>query len=41
MLVVAHGSLIRAMHFCIVGYDENTDLHKVHFQNAEMREYEI
>ena len=41
ILVVAHGSLLRALHFCIVGYDDDTNLHEIHFENAEMREYQI
>lgn len=41
ILIVAHGGLLRAIHFNIVGYDDNTDFLTVRFQNCEMREYEI
>ncbi len=41
VLVVAHGALLRALHFEIVGYTDETDFHEMHFGNAEMREYEI
>lgn len=41
VLVVAHGVLLKALHFEIVGYDDATDFHKLHFKNAEMKEYEI
>ena len=41
VLIVAHGSFLRAMYFEIVGYDDETDFHSVHFKNAEMKEFEI
>lgn len=43
ILVVAHGALLRALHFCILGYDDNTDFHGpgVRFENCEIREYDI
>lgn len=41
ILIVAHGALLRAMHFNIVGYDDATDFPAFRFQNCEMREYEI
>ena len=41
VLVVAHGALLRALHFEIVGYDDETDFLEMHFENAEMRVYEI
>jgi len=41
ILVVAHGAFLRALHFEIVGYDDDTDFHGFHFENAEMREYEV
>ena len=43
ILIVAHGALLRAMHFCILGYDDNTDFHApgVRFQNCELREYDF
>lgn len=41
ILVVAHGGLLRALHFNIVGYDDDTDFPAFHFENCEMREYNI
>lgn len=41
ILIVAHGGSLRALHFNIVGYDDDTNLRIVHFENCEMREYEI
>ena len=41
VLIVAHGALLRALNFAILGYDDETDFHSMHFENAEMREYEI
>ncbi len=43
ILIVAHGALLKAMHFNLVGYDENTDFYDPasKFQNCELREYEI
>ena len=41
LLIVAHGSLLKALHFVIVGYDDSTDFHAFHFGNAEMKEYEV
>lgn len=41
ILIVAHGALLRTMHFNIVGYDDNTDFPAFRFQNCEMREYTI
>lgn len=41
ILIVAHGALLRAIHFNIVGYDDDTDFPAFRFQNCEMREYEI
>ena len=41
VLVVAHGSLLRAMHFEIVGYDDATDFLSFGLKNAELREYDI
>ena len=43
ILIVAHGALLRAMHFCIIGYNDDTDFHGqgVRFQNCELREYDF
>lgn len=41
ILIVAHGALLRAVHFNIVGYDDETDFPAFRFQNCEMREYKI
>ncbi len=41
ILVVAHGALLRALHFSIVGYDDDTDFAAFRFENCEMREYDI
>lgn len=41
ILIVAHGGLLRALHFNIVGYNDDTDLKVIHFENCEMREYEV
>ncbi len=41
VLVVAHGALLRALNFAILGYTQETNFHGVHFENAEMKEYEI
>ncbi len=39
--VVAHGSLLKALHYNIVGYTDETDFHEVYFKNAEMKENDI
>lgn len=41
ILVVAHGALLRALHFNIVGYDDDTDLLSFHPNNCELKEYNI
>ena len=41
VLVVAHGSLLKTLHFNIVGYDENTDLWSFKLENGQIEEYEI
>ena len=41
ILVVAHGSFLKAMYFELVGYDDETDFHSVSFKNAEMKEVEV
>ena len=41
ILVVAHGSFLKAMYFELVGYDDETDFYSVSFKNAEMKEVEV
>ncbi len=41
ILVVAHGTLLKAMYYNIVGYDEDTDLRGFHMGNCELVEYDI
>ena len=41
ILIVAHGGSLKALHYNIVGYNEETDFYGVHFRNAELREYEV
>lgn len=41
VLIVSHGALLKALHFEIVGYDDNTSFHSFCFRNAEMTEYEV
>ena len=41
IVVFSHGSFLKALHYTIIGYDENTDFHGFYFQNAEMKEYEV
>lgn len=41
ILVVAHGTLLKTLHYNIVGYDETTDLRGFHLDNCELAEYSI
>lgn len=41
ILVVAHGELLKTLHFNIVGYDDKTDFYGFHLENGELGEYEI
>lgn len=41
VLIVSHGSFIKAMHYSIIGYDKNTDFLSFSPQNAEYFKYEI
>ena len=41
VLVIAHGVLLKTLHFNIVGYDDDTDFYEFHLENGELREYEI
>ena len=39
ILIVSHGGFIKALHFCLIGYDENTDFLSFNPKNAEIYEY--
>ena len=39
--VIAHGSLLKALHYNIVGYTDKTNFHEVYFRNTEVRKYDI
>ncbi len=41
ILVVAHGTLLKAMHYNLVGYDENTDLRGFYMGNCELAELSL
>lgn len=41
VLVVAHGVILKALHFVIVGYDEDTDFLSYQLKNGQVGEYEI
>lgn len=41
ILVVAHGTLLKAMHYNIVGCDDDTDFRTFHMENCEICEYDI
>lgn len=41
ILVVAHGTLLKALHYNLVGYDENTDLRGFYMGNCELVEYDV
>ena len=41
ILIVAHGTLLKTLHYNIVGYDETTDLRGFHLDNCELVEYSI
>lgn len=40
ILIVSHGSLIKALHFNLVGYDENTDFLSFNLKNTALYEYD-
>lgn len=40
ILIVSHGSLIKTLHFNLIGYDENTDFLSFNPKNAVVYEYE-
>ena len=41
ILVVSHGCFIKALHFSIVGYDENTDFLSFFAENTTIYKYEL
>ncbi len=41
VLVVGHGTSLKTLHFCIVGYDDDTDFSEFHLKNGDVAEYEI
>ena len=41
VLVVGHGSMLKAIHFAIVGWDEDTDFWSWHLDNTEICDYEL
>lgn len=41
ILVVAHGTLLKTLHYNIIGYTPDTDLRGFHLDNCELVEYSI
>ena len=41
ILVVGHGTLLKMLHYNIVGYDDETDFHEFYMENGEIVEYDI
>lgn len=41
ILIVTHGAFIKALHFNLIGYDENTDFISFHPENATLYEYDL
>ena len=41
ILVVAHGILLKTLHFNIIGYDDDTDFFSFHLENGDIVEYDI
>ena len=41
ILIISHGSFIKALHFNLIGYDENTDFLSFNPKNSFLYEYEI
>lgn len=39
--VVSHGALLKALHYSIIGYDENEKFDDFSIKNGEVKEYEI
>lgn len=41
VLIVVHGAIVRALHYIVVGYNENTDFLSFDVPNCHVFEYEI
>ena len=41
ILIVGHGTLLKTLHFNIVGYDDDTDFWSFHLENGEIAEYDV
>ena len=41
ILIVGHGTLLKCMHFAIVGYDDDLDFWSWHLHNCEFSEHEL
>ena len=41
ILIVAHGALLKTLHYNIVGYDDDTDFYDFFLENGEVVEYNI
>mgnify|MGYP000952323013 CR=1 FL=1 len=41
ILVVGHGTLLKMLHYNIVGYDDETDFREFYMENGEIVEYEV
>lgn len=41
ILIVSHGGFIKALHYSIIGYNENTDFLDFYVKNTEIKEYII
>lgn len=41
ILIVTHGGFMKALHFAIQGYDENTDFLSFYAQNTKIYEYDL
>lgn len=41
ILIISHGNFIKALHFNLVGYDENTDFLSFNPKDSELYKYEI
>ena len=41
VLVVGHGTLLKMLHYNIVGYDDETDFREFYMENGEIVEYEV
>ena len=41
VVIVSHGAFLKALHFSIIGYNENTDFSCFTIKNCEIKKYEI